>query len=66
MYSTSDIALMLHRFLEDTFAQVDHLVCHSQPGNAHGLLNAFQALGLGRVQQKLATEVSASEKDSLR
>lgn len=66
MQARSDGALVLHRFLEDTFAEVDHLVRHSQPGNAHGLLSAFQALGLGHVQQKLATGVSASEKDSLR
>ncbi|KAK9856110.1 hypothetical protein WJX84_004825 [Apatococcus fuscideae] len=54
------------RFLEDTFAGVAHLVRHSQPGDAHGLLDAFQALGSGHVQCKLATELSASEKHSLR
>ena len=66
MSATFGDVLVLHRFLEDTFAEVDHLVRHSQPGNAHGLLNAFQALGVGHVQQKLDTELSASEKDSLR
>ena len=64
--SSADYAELVSRFLEDTFAEVSHLVHHSQPGNAHGLLNAFQALGLPHVQQDIAAKLLVSEKHSLR
>ena len=54
------------RFLEDTFADVGHLIRHSQPGSATGVLDAFQALGLSDLQQKIENNASASDKHNLR